>query len=252
MKQIFTLAFSVFFAALVYGQCQPMTDFGEQPFGVSPDTIVNFAPAQINMLYTQQIDVKVPSNGAFIDAALALATIDSASIALIEGLPTGLSYTCQNLLVTDCTFPGGATGCGVIAGIPLEAGTFELNIVIIIYGTIPFLGATTFPLPVQGYRIEVADPLNAQQIARPSFQLLPNMPNPCNVFTDIQLESPGYDQALISVYDLVGKQVLERNIRLVPGKNSMRLETHSLRTGMYVYRIDAFGERLSGRFAVSR
>ena len=59
MKKLILLSGFIAMAALTYGQCEPQTDFGDEPYAVAPDTIVNFASGTINSLYSQQIDVKV-------------------------------------------------------------------------------------------------------------------------------------------------------------------------------------------------
>lgn len=227
----------------------PETDFGDEAFGVNPDTIVNFAPAAINTFYVQQIDVLVPENGAF--AGLDFATVDSASISTISGLPAGLSYECADQLSTPCTFPGGSLGCGVVSGIPSEAGVFELDIVLTIYAN--FLGTPLdVPFAADNYRIIVDGPVNTHQAAQLVFGLSPAVPNPASNLTRLRVASPRDGMAVITVFDLIGKKTMERNHMLRAGENEVPLRLESMDTGIYIYRVDAFGESLSGRFAVSR
>lgn len=234
-----------------FAQCEPQTDFGDEPFGVSPDTIVNFAPAPLNVLYIQQIDVKVPENGAFLGAIGAALTVDSAGIQSISGLPTGLTYECTNPLTSPCTFPGGSQGCAVVSGIPTVEGVYELNVVLLVYGQSPF-GAINLPFPVEGYRIVVGDPLSTDVAQSFSFALKPNVPNPADQLTELHVSAPTTARADIKVYDLLGKLVKQEQVLLRSGANALPLNTSMLPTGVYVYRVDAFGESLSSRLLVSR
>jgi len=249
MKHLLLSAFSSLAVLAASAQCVPETDFGDEAFGVNPDTIVNFAPAAINTFYVQQIDVLVPENGGFV--GLDFATVDSASISSISGLPAGLTYECADQLSTPCTFPGGSLGCGVISGIPSQAGVFELDVVLTIYGS--FLGtALDVPFPVENYRIVVDGPVNTQEAAALRFGLSPSVPNPAVGHTRLQLQAPRPEMAFVTVFDLVGKKVMEVAHMLQAGGNEIPMELHGLETGIYIYRVDAFGESLSGRFVVSR
>lgn len=249
MKHLLLSVALAFFALYASAQCVPDTDFGDEPFGVNPDTIVNFAPALINTFYVQQIDVLVPENGAFV--GFELATVDSAAITAISGLPAGLTYECSNPLSTPCTFPGGETGCGVVSGIPSQGGLFELDVILTIYGN--FIGTPLeVPYPVENYRIFVDDPLSTGAAGKLQFALAPAVPNPASHLTRLRVESPRDGMAAITVFDLIGKKTMELNHMLRAGENEVPLSLETMDTGIYIYRVDAFGESLSGRFAVSR
>ena len=148
MKKLLLLTIILATAALSYGQCTPNTDFGNQPFGVAPDTVVNFVPASVNNIYSQQIDVKVPTDAAFAD--LPFVTVDSATVLAISGLPNGLTLECAGNAFNPCTYLAGTVGCAVISGIPTVAGTFDLSIDLMIYSN---LGAV--PYSFDGYKILV-------------------------------------------------------------------------------------------------
>lgn len=228
-----------------------MTDFGEEPFGVSPDTIVNFAPAEINVLYVQQIDVKVPENGAFLGELGASLTVDSASVASISNLPPGLTYECADFGLQPCTFPGGSLGCAVLSGIPTQGGTYDIEVTLTVHGS-SFLGPLSLPFVVEGYTIEVSDPLSANSAGKFSFDLGPNVPNPADNKTTLSIIAPNTSKGELTVFDLVGKPVIKKSIRLNSGRNDIAIDTSLLPTGLYVYRVDAFGETLSSRFVVAR
>lgn len=125
MKKLLLLTISLATAALSYSQCTPNTDFGDLPFGVAPDTLVNFVSGSVNNVYSQQIDVKVPTDGGFAGFPVA---VDSATVSSIDGLPPGLALECNGNAVTACTYLAGSEGCALISGIPTQGGTYELTI----------------------------------------------------------------------------------------------------------------------------
>lgn len=243
MKKLLLLTIFLASAAYSQGQCTPETDFGDEPFGVAPDTIVNFVEGEINNLYFQQIDVKVPENGGF--AGFPTIPVDSARVLEIAGLPNGLTYECAGNAATPCTYIGGTIGCAIISGIPEEAGTFELTVTLQIYT--PVLNT---PLPFDGYRIVVDGPLGLESNDNLSFKMDNVRPNPANTLATIFVDSKKSGFAEFRVFDLVGKEVHTAKTRLVQGKNKIEYATAQLPEGVYIYRLDAFGESMTSRLVV--
>jgi hypothetical protein len=242
------LLLNIFFlsALVAQSQCEPMTDFGDEEFGVAPDTIQNFVPGELSVLYVQQVDVKVPSDGGFAD--LPFITVDSVSLAGIFGLPDGLSYECASQTPAPCTFIGGTLGCAVISGVPEEEGVFDLQVILSVHTT----GLGSIDFPFEGYRIVIGDVLSNDDVTGSAFALLPNTPNPANDFTSIQFSAPASGEAMMTVYDLVGKLVVQKQIRAVPGTNKIKLNTTDFHQGLYIVRLEAFGQSVSQRLVVSR
>lgn len=248
MKQLLIFLFSAFTVSTVHGQCDPLTDFGDVQFGVNPDTVENFAIGMIGEPYSQQIDIKTPENAGFADPLFSFLTIDSVVLASISGLPEGFQFECNNTLFTPCAYAGGEEGCAVLFGIPQDTGTFELEVGFLVYTSVQ-----TIPFSVEGYRIVIEDKsLSTDEPQKYAFQLKPSSPNPAVQYTRLAITAPRSERATLAVYDLAGRNVREEQRMLHTGENTWRLETVKLENGIYVYRIDAFGESRSGRFVVSR
>lgn len=246
MKKILLLSLFVLSAILVRSQCDPQTDFGDEQFGVAPDTVQNFVSGELSELYVQQVDVKVPTDGSF--ANLPFITVDSVSLAGIFGLPDGLGYECATQTPAPCTYLGGTLGCAVISGVPTEEGIFDLQVILTVHTT----GLGSIDFPFEGYRIVIGDVLSNEDVAGSNFALLPNTPNPANDFTSIQFSAPASGEATMTVYDLVGKMVVQKNVRAVPGTNKVKLNTAEFHQGLYIVRLEAFGQAVSQRLVVSR
>lgn len=224
------------------GQCEPIADFGDEPFGIEPDTIVNLLPGEVGVLYVQQIDVKVPSDGAF--AELPFITVDSASIASVTGLPPGLTLECAGNAFTECTYLGGTVGCAVISGIPESGGTFDLNILLLVHTD----GFGSIPFDFEGYTIFIDGPVGIEETL--AIQSLTVQPNPANDLVRFNANTIKSGKGTLRIFDLVGKQVVQQSLQLSYGSNQINYNTSDLPEGVYICRFDAFGESQTRRLVV--
>ena len=242
MKKLLLFTFSIAIATISYGQCTPNTDFGDEPFGVAPDTIVNFVSGQVNSLYSQQIDLKVPFDGAFVGVPI---MIDSVQVLSIEGLPAGLTLDCTGNAFTPCTYLPGTEGCAVISGIPTLAGNYDLTIILQIYSS---FGA--IPFPFEGYKIFIDGAVGLDPYDNLGFKMGNAIPNPAHMSATIAVDSKQNGIGEFRVFDLVGKEVFLKNVRLNQGSNKIIYNTSQLPEGVYIYRLDAFGETMTSRLVI--
>lgn len=243
MKQIILLIIGFSLAHFGFSQCEPMTDFGDEPFGVAPDTVINFVGGELNTIYGQQIDVKIPESVQELGFDI---MVDSATITGIVNLPPGLEIICNPTASSPCTYLGGTIGCGVIQGIPTQGGTYELTVNILFYTQ--FFGA--LPFEFEGYSIEIEGTVGIADSEKGGLNILPARPNPANIKSEIRTESDEQGEASLSVYDMVGKEVSTTRVFITPGINSIKYDTSSLPEGVYIYRIDAFGQSATSRLVV--
>lgn len=242
MKQLLLFASFVVISNLAIGQCVPVADFGDEPFGVLPDTVDNLLPGEVNVLYVQQIDVKVPADGGF--AGFPFIAVDSASISSITGLPPGLTIECAENAFNECTYLGGTVGCAVISGIPESGGTFELNIQLLVHTD----GLGAVPFGFDGYRIEIDGPVGIEETF--AIQSVSVQPNPANDLVSIVANTIESGNGTLTIFDLVGKQVHQESMQLAIGSNQINYRTSSLPEGVYICRFDAFGESQTRRLVV--
>ncbi len=242
MKQVLLIATCFFISSMAIGQCVPMADFGDAPFGIEPDTIVNLLPGEVDVLYVQQIDVKVPVDGAFAD--LPFIAVDSASIASINGMPPGLSIECAGNAFEACTYLGGTIGCAVISGIPESGGTFDLEIQLLVhtdgFGSIPFL--------FEGYTIVIDGPVGIEETF--AIQSLSIQPNPANDLVRFNANTIKSGIGVLQIFDLVGKEVHQQSLQLAIGGNQINYNSSLLPEGVYICRFDAFGETQTRRLVI--
>jgi len=244
MKQILLSLILLFTTAYAWSQCDPIFDFGDEVWGVAPDTITNLNDGEINSFYSQQIDVLVPENGDPFNAPFDV-EVDSASIITVMGLPEGLSFDCNSPLTTPCTYLGGDQGCGIISGIPTEAGVFDLTISVMAYSQI-----INLPIFVDGYSIVISDPLSdGVENAAVDFGLYPN---PAQTSFELNFDYKSSEEVKITIFDIVGKEALTLTRRAQSGNNSFTVPVESLREGTYIVRLEGMNLSATKRLVVNK
>jgi beta-lactamase superfamily II metal-dependent hydrolase len=89
----------------------------------------------------------------------------------------------------------------------------------------------------------------------PGFALLGNYPNPFNPVTSIMFSTPTGGPSRLTVYDLSGRRVLERDFVAAPGQQNLLWDGKSssggqVPSGVYVYRIATPGGLGTGRMSL--
>jgi hypothetical protein len=247
MNRILPVLIFLLFSHVSFAQCEVQTDFGDVAFGLAPDSITDFAPATLGNIYAQQLDVKVPTDGAFFEPSLPFVVVDSAVIAGIAGLPEGLSYECNSPLTTSCAFEGGSTGCGVISGIPSQAGTFNLIINVDFYTN---FSAAPIGFPLVNYRIVVDDPLSINDGLNLEYSDLRILPNPVKDVFKLQTTARKSGLGNLRIFDLLGQEVYSNSVQIKEGQNTFNVSAAEFSEGIYILRLDAFGSSRSARMVV--
>lgn len=86
-----------------------------------------------------------------------------------------------------------------------------------------------------------------------SVRLAQNYPNPFNPTTTIRFSTTKRGDVSLKVFDLLGREVaMVHNGTLDAGEHSMHFDASKLRSGVYVYRLDAEGKSLSRRMVVMK
>jgi len=246
MKQFLLSITFLFISIFTWAQCDPIYDFGDEPWGVAPDTIVNLNSGEMNSVYAQQIDVLVPVNSD--PFGIPGIQVDSASLAQVIGLPDGLSFECNSTLSTPCTYLGGEQGCGIISGIPTEEGLFELTVVVQLYYTL--IQPSSLSVPLEGYEIQIGDPLNDGLVERDTELSL--FPNPANTSFKINFDYHQTEEVSVTIYDIVGKEALSLKKIAQQGINSFTIPVEELREGTYIVRLDGAKMSATKRLVVNK
>lgn len=85
-----------------------------------------------------------------------------------------------------------------------------------------------------------------------AFRLLGAAPNPASDFVDVRFELPASADVQLTLFDALGRPVVQRSQPLGAGVQRFRLDTRALPAGAYHYQLMAGGAVVSGKVVVRR
>ena len=228
MARIFSLILFCFvgLSFLAHTQvCLPNTSLS--PPGVYPDSATGLAAATINEPYSQTLTILVPY-----DTVLGTATILVDYIELISftGFPNGISYQCEP---SNCVWPGDTYGCAILSGTPTEMGNFQLKAVM--HGYVAGVPAPIID-SLNYYYINVQWPAAINKNAS-HIEIADVFPNPGDNQITVSYTLKNSSKINFSLFDLLGKQVINNSFSGTPGSNSLYINISSIPSGTYVYRL---------------
>jgi len=135
----------------------------------------------------------------------------------------------------EFTWSGSYTG--TVSGYTDASGDFSSTTAKIKYNSVT---VTINDITATGYywdmaASEVTDSYN-------SFALMPTIeaatyPNPCTSEINFVIEQDNASNAIINLFDITGKQVVNKQVEMAPGFNTIQLDINNLEKGIYIYRI---------------
>jgi Secretion system C-terminal sorting domain len=248
MKQTILIAVLGLVGSAATGQCTPDPLYTDSVYGVWPDTTENFAPGVLNVLYSDTLNILVPSNAGLIDPDYEGVTIDSVALVSVDNLPPGLSVICNSQTGAQCTFLSSQLGCGLIEGTPTTAGVYDMTINVIAYA---FAGFVQVEQPFVGYRITVAEDNSGIDALSIKPAEVRAVPNPAIGSTNFLFNLQRAGKARVQVYNLVGEKLWERNVAGKAGQNTVPYDATELESGVYLYTVEAGGHSFTGRLVVN-
>lgn len=268
LLSVFALATTFSMSAQV-ADCNPNDyDFGAEPFGVSPDPVLeeSFEVGVVGVDYVDVIYIKIPTDASEIDIegvdlppGIAIDSIALESVAFfLAGTEyslsdMGLGIECNNLGFSGnpCTFGGGSQNCATITGVPTTPGVFNLTINVVGYVTI-FGNVTGIPVEFDQYTFEVTGEVATANQKAYTLNLGENFPNPAKGFTRVPLTLERAGNVNFTVVNLLGETVVREQIAGQAGYNEFVLDVTALTAGIYLYSIDVDGKRITKRMVVNR
>ena len=249
MKKLLLSLTLIATAAAASAQCTPDPLYQDSIFGVWPDTIDDFAPGEVGVPYSDQIDFLIPTDAGDVDPNLAGQTIDSVKLDNIQGMPPGLSFACNSHTNAPCTFLSSVLGCGLIEGTPTTAGSYPLTINVTAY--VLFLGnPVAVPYPFDGYQIDIgAAGVLDQQVSISGAQ---NVPNPFGQRTSIEWNLSRSASTTVKVFNLLGEKLWSQATEGRIGANKLVFDGSDLEDGIYLYEVQAGETRFTGRMVLHR
>lgn len=248
MKKLLLALTAVFAFSFAEAQCTPDPQFTAP--GIYPDSATNMMVAYELTAYSQTITNVVPADTCVVILFPPCTTLslDSVVVESLTGLPTGLTFQCDN---AECQYPGGQTGCAIISGTPAAgtAGTWPLTIQLSAY--VGGFGIAN-PFTLDYYFIEVLPQVNSlvenEYIA---FAIKQNKPNPFDDVTSIEYTLTENGKVTFEVYNLVGELVDSKSINGNKGLNRLQFDGSELANGAYIYKMTNNGNTITKRMVIN-
>ncbi len=231
--------------------CVPNPEYADEPFGIWPDVEEGFADGEVGVVYGQVIDFKIPSDLSDIPDSPLSGQVDSIIVVGIEGLPPGLSFSCESHTPSNCTFLPEVPGCAVISGVPTEGGVYPLQIQTVIH-LVAFNVATSIPFNYDDYTITIDGPSSVTEMAAYGLALNQNMPNPFHDETVIEYSLNQPVMVEFNIFNLLGKNIHSRQLNGTYGVNRIELSASSLNMtpGIYLYSLTIGGQSVTRKMVV--
>jgi hypothetical protein len=220
--------------------------------GISPDSAVNFASGTVGTAYTQNITIVVPKD----TTATVFSSTQSFTITTINlqpttnnyNLPPGLSLTGTP---SNYKFPGGDSSCMIIYGTPTTPGTYHLVFVLKAYVS-QFPGIAVSTDTLKYYKITI-NPIAGIAVQNGyNFQVMQNSPNPVINTANIKFTAPGEGKVKLSVYNIAGQKLMEKEAPAQRGENNLDFDASTLENGMYLYTLEMNQQKQCRRMVIAR
>lgn len=223
--------------------------------GVWPDSATNFVSGTVGVPYTQNITIKIPyDTNATIFGSTSTFHYDHVDLQTNVtspanyGLPPGLSLTGTP---STFKFPGNDTSCMIIFGTPTTAGTYNLSFKLKAYMT-EFPGVAVSTQTITYYVINIAPATGIAAYGNVGFHVMQNSPNPVRDMANIRFTAAGDGKAKLSVFNIAGEKVFEKEVSAARGDNSIDFDASQLENGVYLYSVEMNQQKQCRRMVVAR
>jgi len=241
MKKLLLILTFTFSVLLAYSQngCTPDSQY--QGGGIYPSADVGLSNATINQPYSENITIITPADTAVDIPPLGPIVADIISIELtnVTGLPSSFSYACDPV---SCDFPGGTIKCAELysTNVTDAVGFYPITFECIAHIDAPFIGAVDCTFVESGYSIEILDNTTSviNEFNNQTFELRDPIPNPVVNQGKIQFISGKSGNLIFSIYNLLGREVASRNIKVNRGLNTIHVNTSLYPEGIYLYSVN--------------
>jgi len=235
----------------IQSPCVPDAIYSDSTWGIWPDSTENFVSGDSGIYYEQIVNFKLPTDAGDLDPNYSGYDIDSVSLASVDGIPPGISFSCNT---SNCSWLGGEQGCATISGIPDTNGTYPINLKIL--GCVSLFGLPICDTAVfSNYVIQIGPVTTvgvvSSQLTNSSLKLKKAFPNPSNLSTNIQYETIKSENVSFEMTNLLGESIINSNIISKIGLNSILVNTSDLSNGIYLYSISNGKTRSTKRLIVN-
>ncbi|HTA61939.1 MAG TPA: T9SS type A sorting domain-containing protein [Bacteroidia bacterium] len=218
--------------------------------GIWPDSATNFMSGTVGVAYAQNVTIKIPKDTVVGTTTFTYSTVNLQTSSNNYGLPPGLSLTGTP---SNYKFPGNAASCMEIYGTPTTAGTYPLTFVLKVY-SVNFGSSIPIATYTVGYYKITINPagIGIESNKNVGFNVMSNSPNPVTNNTTIKFTSAIDGKAKMSVYNIAGQKIDEKEFAAQHGDNNYEFDATALENGIYIYAIELNGQKQIRRMVVAK
>lgn len=210
-------------------------DLNIKTTGVFPSVL----PAgRVNVAYNQVLQYYVTKDTMVNVSGFGLvnAKVDSLRVKKIIGVPAGMSYECNN---SNCAIAGGTNGCILVMGTPTKKGIYPLQIVIEVDASVSIFKQTITDT-LTDFTVTVSPGVGINEESDFSGKSFIIYPNPVTESVlHLSAWSNQLDQCNVSLIDVQGNLVIERNYLLGNGINELGMNIPLLPSGFYFLKLSS-------------
>lgn len=249
MKQKLLTIALVLLSFFAKAQCSP--DAAITQTGIYPPGSTTWDPSKPSVMpnamegkaYSEVVQVKAPKDTVVpVFGVPTAVTIDSLTFLSITGIPSSLTYQCDN---ADCFWLGGANGCFTLSGTPSMGDAGKYSASINAYGWVdigfgPQGDSIEFFMDIT---IDAFVGLEEESI-KESFKI---SPNPVVNSATVNFNATERGSFSFKIVDVTGRTVIQNSGLTQSGLNKINFERNDLPEGVYIYLIETGDFRKSGR-----
>jgi hypothetical protein len=235
MKKLYSvLALLTLTSAYSYAQptCTPNTSMTGY---IEPETI---GDAVVGYYYEQVIYFRVPSDTTVQNGSQTVPVhVVDTRILSMDGRPGSISYVCN---VSNCIFNGGTYGCAVIYGMPVDSENGERAIKIRLKTNTTIFGSPVARIDSGVYDFTIHRWPVGVRNATTNGLYFSVFPNPAANELKLKLGEIR-QQASLTVLDITGRAILQREVQAQDSNSELRLELASWPDGVYLVNLSSNG-----------
>lgn len=195
-KNLLILSLFILSVVKLNAQCTPDGSITKPGFYPS-----SLPEANVGVAYSEVINFKIiKDTTVIVFGNPTLATIDSATITKVNGMPDGLTF---QLNKASKTYTPAETGCALVSGTPTKGGTFKLQIILKIYAKIGGFGIAQADT-IDNFVIVVKGTAGLPELANQTDLVFPNPLTTDKLSINTNLVKPG---TVISIYNYQGQLI---------------------------------------------
>jgi hypothetical protein len=218
--------------------------------GIWPDSLINFVSGTVGQPYLQNVTVVIPLDTTVSGIPCTYSHFTLQTSANNYGLPPGLSLAGTP---SNFVFPGNDSSCMIIYGTPTTAGTYTLTFVLKVYCIQTGNSFAAATKTVGYYHITINAPAGIETNTGYVFQVMQNSPNPVNNnSTAVKFTTPTDGKAKMSVFNITGQKIADKDIVVQRGENSYDFDATTLENGIYLYSLEFNGQKQIRRMVVAK